>query len=186
MTWLWILLAVLVVLALVALAAFIGGYNKLVQGRSACDEAFATMDVYLKKRCDLIPNLIATVKESAGHEKQLLETALQAAQTEDKKDRVAAEALLSVRVDALLGKLAADPAQRENGTYLQFAKDLGRTEEDIANARKYYNAVVKEYNASLETIPQNFVAALGGFQPWPMFEVDADSQRANVQVDFKE
>lgn len=185
MTWLWILLAILVLLALGALAAFIGGYNKLVRGRAACDEAFSTMDVYLKKRYDLIPNLLATVKESAQQEQQLLATALDAAEsTDDKKSRAAAEAALSARLTALLAKLAADPALRENGTYLQFAKELGKTEEDIANARKYYNAVVKEFNASLETIPQNFVAALGGFQPWPMFEVDADVQRDNVQVTF--
>lgn len=179
-----IVLACVVILLVILVAVFVSKYNKLVRGRTACDEAFATMDVYLKKRYDMIPNLIATVKGSDQHEKQMLEAAMQAAQTTDRGARMAAESNLTVCLSSLMARLSADGTFSNNSTYRSFAEALQKVEEDIANSRKYYNAVVKEYNASLLVLPNNLIAGIGGFRAWPMFEVGSDAERDNVKVSF--
>ena len=180
----WIIIGIVIVLALI----IIGMYNSFIKLRISCDEAFATMDVYLKKRFDLIPNLVETVKGYASHEKETLEKViaarnnLQNAATPEEK--LAGENALQGTLKTLFAVAEAYPDLKANTNFLDLQNQLQSVEEDIANSRKYYNAVVKQFNTKCEMFPSNIIASMFHFERKPMFEVDSAEERKNVEVKF--
>ncbi len=181
-----VLIGLIIVLAVIALWV-IGAFNKLVKLRNIVEEAFSTMDVYMKKRFDLIPNLVETVKGYASHEKGTFEsvtkarTAIQEASTVE--DRMEAENMLTGTLRTLFAVAEAYPELKANENFMDLQGQLQTVEVDIANSRKYYNATVKEYNTKTEMFPSNIIANIFGFKRKPMFEVE-EAERQNVKVEF--
>ncbi len=180
MQWMWILGGVIAVILL----WFVATYNGFVGLRNKVEEAFATMDVYLKKRYDLIPNIVETVKGYAKHEKETLEAVIsarnRAVNSASVDEKLAAEKGLS----RLFALTESYPDLKANTNFIDLQDQLKEMEGEIANSRKYYNAVVKMYNTKVESIPSNFVAMLCNFTKKPMFEIEDATQRENVKVSF--
>lgn len=180
----WIIIAIIIVLAI----AFVGMYNSFIKLKNSCEEAFSTMDVYMKKRFDLIPNLVETVKGYASHEKETLEKVMaarngvQSAATVEEK--MAQENVLTGTLKSLFAVAEAYPDLKANTNFLDLQNQLQSVEEDIANSRKYYNAVVKQFNTKCEMFPSNIIASIFHFEKKPMFEVDSAEERKNVEVKF--
>ena len=180
-----IIIAVIVVILVIFV---ISSYNGFIKLKNKCEEAFATMDVYLKKRYDLIPNLVETVKGYAAHEKETLEkviaarNAAQGASTIE--DKIAGETALQGTLKSLFAVAEGYPDLKANTNFLDLQEQLKKIEDDIANARKYYNAVIKEFNTKCEVFPSNIIAGLFHFERKPMFEVGSAEERENVQVKF--
>ncbi len=180
-----IIIGIVVILGIIG---FVGMYNGFVKLKNAVEEAFATMDVYLKKRYDLIPNLVETVKGYAVHEAGTLEKVVQArnmaAGANTVEEKLQGENMLHSTLKSLFAIAEAYPDLKANTGFLDLQAQLNRLEEDIANARKYYNAVVKEYNIKTESFPSNIVAGMFGFKRKPMFEVKDQVERETVKVQF--
>ena len=180
----WIIIAIIIVLAI----AFVGMYNSFIKLKNSCEEAFSTMDVYMKKRFDLIPNLVETVKGYAAHEKETLEKVMaarngvQSAATVEEK--MAQENVLTGTLKSLFAVAEAYPDLKANTNFLDLQNQLNLVEEDMANSRKYYNAVVKQFNTKCEMFPSNIIASMFHFERKPMFEVDSAEERKNVEVKF--
>lgn len=181
----WIIAGVII---LGAAAFVIGGYNSLVKLRNLVEEAFATMDVYLKKRYDLIPNLVETVKGYAAHEASTLEKVVQArnmaASAGSAEDRIKGENMLSGALKSLFALAEAYPDLKANTNFMDLQLQLQKVEEDIANSRKYYNATVREYNIKTEVFPYNIIAGMFKFVRKPLYEVSEEAERQNVKVQF--
>ena len=180
----WIIIAVIIVLLLVYIMST---YNGLVRLRNTVREAFATMDVYLKKRWDLIPNLVETVKGYAKHEKGTLEEVVKlrsgAYDNMSPEEKIEANKELSRGITKIMALAEAYPDLKANENFKDLSRQLERVEEDIANSRKYYNAVVKNMNNKVEMFPGNIVAGMFHFKSEKMFEA-AESERENVKVEF--
>ncbi len=178
-----------IVVLIVFVLLYIGStYNSLVKKRNSVEEAFSTMDVYLKKRWDLIPNIVATVKGYAKHEAQTLENVIAARNVRyddlSSDEKIHANRELS-RGLADINVLAEQyPDLKANENFLNLQNQLNRVEEDIANARKFYNAVVKDYQNKIEMFPSSIVARMFNFKEKQMFVVDDTAQRENVKVEF--
>lgn len=178
------MLAILGVLAVVAFA-FIAIYNGLVQKRIACDTAWAQITVQLKRRHDLVPNLVETVKGYASHEKETLERVVNArnaaVRAGNPNEQVAAENQLSGALRQLFAVAEAYPDLKANQNFLQLQTELATTENMIAGVRQTYNDMVKIYNTAIQQIPANMVASFGGFTAKPFFELsEAERQAAEV------
>lgn len=178
----------LIVLAIVVLVVLwgISVYNKLVRGKNQVEEAFSTMDVFLKKRFDQIPNIVATVKGYAKHEAETLEKVVKLrnnASTIDEK--IDAEAQLSTAVKSLMVQVEAYPELKANTNFLELQHQLAAIEDDIANSRRYYNGCVREFNNMVLTVPTNIIAGFFNFGKMKMFEVDSTEERKNVKVSFE-
>ena len=164
-------------------------YNKLTKERITVDEAFSTMDVYLKKRFDLIPNLVETVKGYARHEAETLSSIVSkrsqgyAGMTPDEK--ISTSASISQMLPKIMALAESYPDLKANANFQNLSMQLERMEEDIANSRKYYNGAVKRYNTSVQTIPCNIIAGIFHFETKPMYEIDNSEQRENVKVNFE-
>lgn len=176
---------VAIVILFVAYALIV--YNSLVKLRNAVKEAFSTMDVYLKKRWDLIPNIVETVKGYAKHEQQTLEKVVELRNSAYDKNSPDEKMMANNQIAGALSKLMAlsesYPDLKANQNFLDLSAQLAKIEEDIANSRKYYNAVVKNMNNKVQMFPSNIVAKLFGFQEMKMFET-AENEKANVKVEF--
>ena len=180
---------IIILVILVLLAIWVAGiYNGLIRSRNTVDEGFSTMDVYLKKRHDLIPNLVETVKGYAAHEAGTLQkvtdaraAVMNSATTEDK---LANESVLTGTLRSLFAVAENYPDLKANQNFLELQGQLQQTEDEIASARKYYNAVVKIFNTLCETFPSNIIANIFHFVRRPMFEVSAEEERQNVNVSF--
>lgn len=179
-----IVVAVVVIIALFAVSV----YNRLIKGANSCEEAFSTMDVYLKKRYDLIPNLVNTVKGYAKHEAETLEAVVElrntAAKASADEDVMKANADLSKGISKLFALAEAYPDLKANTNFIALQEQLEAVEKDIANARKYYNGCVKDFNNTLMVFPNNIFAGLFGLKKKPMFEVADAAERENVKVEF--
>lgn len=179
---------VIVAIIVVAVIWFVGGYNGFIRLRNRIEEAFATMDVYLKKRYDLIPNLVETVKGYAAHESGTLEKVVQArnmaASATGIEEKVQGENILSGTLKSLFAIAEAYPDLKANTNFMDLQGQLQRLEDEIANSRKYYNAVVKEFNTKTETFPSNVIAGMFHFTRKPMFEVSNEAERDVVKVKF--
>lgn len=177
-----IILAIIFILLIWAIAA----YNGFVRLKNSSEEAFSTMDVYLKKRYDLIPNLVETVKGYASHEKETLEKVVKArnmaANSTTVEDKIANETVLSGTLKSLFAVAESYPDLKANQNFMDLQQQLKNVEEDIANSRKYYNAVVKQLNTKIEMFPSNIIAGIFRFKRKPMFEVEAEEERQNVKV----
>jgi LemA protein len=182
-----ILLIILAVIAIIAIWT-ISAYNGFIRLRNIVEEAFATMDVYLKKRYDLIPNLVETVKGYAAHEKTTLENVVKArnmaADAKTIEGRIEGENMLQNTLRSLFAIAEAYPDLKANQNFLDLQAQLQRIEDDIANSRKYYNAVVKEFNIKTESFPTNIIAGIFNFTRKTMFEVNDEAERETVKVQF--
>ena len=162
-------------------------YNGLVSLRNTCDNAWSDVDVQLKKRYNLIPNLVETVKGYAKHEKDTLEKVIQArsqaieAPTPDAT--IAAENVLTGALRKLFALSEAYPDLKANQNFIQLQGDLTRIEGDIANARRYYNAVVRDFNTRQQVFPANIIAGSFDFQTRAFFEAE-EEDRKSVKVQF--
>ena len=176
-----------IVVVLLIVCWVIGTYNGLIKGRIVVDEAFATMDVYLKKRYDLIPNL-ETVKGYASHEKETLEKVISLrtgsydAMTPEEKIQNGAQ--ISKMIPQIMAVAEQYPDLKANQNFMDLSHNLNETEDDIANARKYYNGAVKQYNMKVQMFPGSLIAGLFHFETKKMFEVENAVERQNVQVKF--
>jgi LemA protein len=184
MTWLWIVVAlvVLVGLALVVL------YNRLVRLRNRAENSWAQVDVQLRKRYDLIPNLVETVKGYASHERQTFEevtrarTAAQQASTVEQQAE--AENVLTAAIGRLFAVAEAYPELRASENFQQLQAELSDIEGKIAIARQIYNDAVLSYDNALETVPTNIVAGMFNFEPRAYFEVEEPAAREAPSVRF--
>ncbi len=177
-------------IAIAVLIAFylISIYNQFATLGNKVDEAFATMDVYLKKRYDLIPNLVETVKGYAKHESETLENVVsarnKALSSATPADKAAAEKEFAGTLSRLLALTEAYPDLKANQNFIDLQKDLTSMEGEIANARKYYNAVVKTFNTLVDKFPSNIIANMFNFSKQPMFAVTNETERDSVKVQF--
>lgn len=180
-----IIIAVIIVLVIVFLVAT---YNSLVSLRNQVEEAFSTMDVYLVKRYDLIPNLVETVKGYAKHEAATFESVIAARNTavsaNTLDEKVAAQGELQQTLSRLFALSENYPELKANVNFLDLQKQLQTIELEISQARKYYNGVVRMFNTKLEVFPSNVVAGMFKFTRKPLFVVDDETQRQNVKVQF--
>ncbi|MCF0110467.1 MAG: LemA family protein [Erysipelotrichaceae bacterium] len=180
----WVILAVLVLLVI----WFVATYNGFVSLRNRVDEAFSTMDVYLVKRYDLIPNLVETVKGYTKHESETLEKVIKArnaaVSATTPAEKLESETELAGTLSRLFALTEAYPELKANTNFMNLQDQLNKMEGEIANARKYYNGVVKTFNTKCETIPSNIIAGICGFVKQPMFVVQDESQRDSVKVQF--
>lgn len=175
-------------IVLILIIWIIASYNGFVKLKNSIEEAFSTMDVYLKKRYDLIPNLVETVKGYASHEKETLERVIaarnQAASATTMEGRIEGENALQGVLKNLFALAEAYPDLKANTNFLELQSELRRMEEEIANSRKYYNAVVKTYNTKREMFPSSIIAGMFHFEKKPLFEVGSEQERENVKVQF--
>lgn len=171
----------------VILLFVIGTLNGFVRLRNQCDEALATMNAYLKKRWDLIPNLVETVKGYASHEKDTLERVVEARNramgSGSISDLGKNESTLAAGLKSVFALSEAYPDLKANEGFVNLQNQLQGMETDILQSRKYYNAVVKEFNTKRELFPQSLVASAMGLQKKDYFLVD-EAERANVRVSF--
>ena len=179
----------LVVIAVVAVVAIIL-YNGLVKARQMAREAWSGIDVQLKRRADLIPNLIETVKGYAAHEKTTLEEVVelrnkaQALPAGDVASRGVAENMLSQALGRVMAIAEAYPDLKANENFLELQRTLDEIEGEIQMARRYYNGSVRDLNVKVESFPSNLIAGPFGFTQEPYFEIANEADRALPQVKF--
>lgn len=182
----WIVIGVVVLLILWLIAM----YNGFVRARLKVDNAWSDIRVFLKKRFDLIPNLVNTVKGYATHERETLEKvteARNAAVAVSPGDVAGAAAANQALGGALRGLLAIAenyPDLKANQNFLELQTALQSLEGDLGNARRYYNATVREYNTGIQQFPGVIVANMTGFKPREFFELDNAEEAKNVEVKF--
>ena len=180
----------LVSLVLGAFIVFVGifvllTYNSLVQLRNKVKEAFSTMDVYLKKRYDLIPNLVDIVKGYAKHETDTLQEVTKMrvnAQAGDLNSAINSEVKIGDALQSLLVVVEKYPDLKANTNFLDLQERLSKMEEEIAFSRRYYNGSVREFNNKCQMFPLNLVAGMFGFKALPMYQVDSEQERKVVDV----
>ena len=168
--------------------ALVATYNRLVSLRQRSEEAWSDIDVQLKRRTDLVPNLVETVKGYAGHERTTLEQvtrargAAVAAQTPEA--RAQAENMLTGALRQLFALAEAYPDLKANEHFRELQTSLGEIEETIQNSRRYYNAVVRDLNTTIDSFPTNFVASFFRFVKRAYFELDRPEDRQVPRVSF--
>ena len=176
------------VIVLVSVIWLISSYNGFVTLRNKTEEAFSAIDVSLKKRYDLIPNYVETVKGYAKHESETLEKVVaarnQAMTATNIDDKIKQENALSGALKSLFAVSESYPELKANENFNKLQDQLQRLEEEIAGSRRYYNGVVNRYNTKTELFPGNIIAGIFGFKRKPLFEVSNESERENVQVKF--
>jgi LemA protein len=179
------MVALLVLVAIVVLLGllFVGAYNRLVALRQNVGAAFADIDVQLKQRQDLVPNLVETVKGYAAHERGTLDEVTQAraaaASAGDMAAKAQAESVLTGALGKLMAVAEAYPDLKANQNFLQLQGELSDLENKIAAARRFFNNAVGEYNASIQRFPAVLIAGMAGFTSREFFDVGAD--RAALQ-----
>jgi len=177
-------------LAVVIILWAVLSYNRLVRLRNQVDGSWAQIDVQLKRRYDLIPNLVETVRGYAAHERGTLEgvvaargNAMNAAQTPGLADRAEAENVLTQALGRLFALAEAYPDLKANQNFAALQAELANTEDKIAYARQFYNSAVQTFNTSVQSLPTNIIAGAGGFRAKDYFEA-AGGERGPVQVRF--
>lgn len=165
-------------------------YNGLVRARQVKEEAWSGIDVQLKRRADLIPNLIETVKGYAAHEKSTFEEVIamrnraQAVPAGDVEGRAQAEGLLSQALGKLFALAEAYPDLKANTNFLELQRSLEAIEGELQMSRRYYNGAARDLNVKVESFPSNLVAGQFGFSKAPYFEIDNPADRAVPTVKF--
>jgi len=184
-------LIVVAVIVLVLVVFVIGAFNRLVTLRQRVKEAWSDIDVQLKRRHDLIPNLVETVKGYAAHERATFEAvtnaraaAVSAGATASPQDRAQAENVLTGALRSLFAVAEAYPALQAVQEFKDLSENLTATEDKIAFARRFYNGNVRDYNTALQTFPTNLFASLLGFRPEQYFELADAADRELPQVKF--
>ncbi|MCC7431923.1 LemA family protein [Candidatus Peregrinibacteria bacterium] len=183
---------ILIVLAVVAVIAFmvIGVYNSLVQLKNKVDEGWADIETQLKRRYDLIPNMVETVKGYAKHESKTLEAVTQARNmamsANTPEDRMKAESALTGTLKTLFAVAENYPDLKANQNFMDLQATLKEVEEKLQLSRRYYNATVRDFNTKVEIFPNNIVAGLFHFARRPFFEIENAEERQNVKVSFEQ
>jgi len=184
MTALFVFIAVVVLLLLY----FVSIHNSLVKNRNLVEEAWSVINVLLKKRYELIPNLVETVKGYAKHEKETLENVINARnQSENASDlqgKQIAENKLTQAITNLFALVENYPDLKANTNFLAFQTELSNLETDIEKARRYYNGTVRQYNTKIEIFPNNSFAAIYNFKKADFFELDDTAEKQVPKVNF--
>lgn len=162
-------------------------YNSFAKLKIRVEEGFSTMDVYLKKRWDLIPNLVETVKGYIKHEKDLLTEITKIRKvTYDNmttNEKINTNNELSSKISRLFAIAENYPELKSSDNFITLSEELTQVEEDIANARKYYNGTVRNLNEKIVTFPSNIIGKIFGFKKEKMFEA-TDEERTNVKINI--
>ncbi len=183
---LWIILGIVLLLVLWGIAM----YNGFIKSRIKIDNSWSDINVFLKKRFDLIPNLVNTVKGYTTHESQTLEKVIQARNTaitvpaNDVAKVAQANDTLGGALRGLLAVAESYPDLKANQNFMQLQQALQDIEGELGNSRRYYNATVREYNTSISQFPGMIVANTTGFTAREFFELENASEKENVQVKF--
>ncbi len=182
-----VIIFAIVILVVAILAFFIYYYNRFVKLKNMIDNSWSDIDVQLKRRHDLIPNLVETVKGYAKHERETLEEVIRARNmamnATDIKDKAESENMLTRALRSIFALAESYPDLKANQNFLQLQSSLIRIENDIQLARRYYNAVVRDYNILCESFPSVLVARQFGFTKREFFQAD-EEERQNVEVKF--
>lgn len=180
--WPYIIIAIVVVSLLIVLLVT---YNSFVKLNNKVKEAFSTMDVYLKKRWDLIPNIVEAVKGYANYEESTLKEIIELRNSTydqlSENEKMKANEQLSQGMTKIMALAEKYPDLKANENFINLSNQLTKVEEDIANARKYYNATVRDYNNKVEMFPSNVIAKMFGYKTKDMFE-STEEERQNVKV----
>lgn len=175
---------IIIIVVVVLILAIIGIYNNLVKLRNNRENAFADIDVQLKQRYDLVPQLVATVKGYAEHEKELLENITKArsaaVNATSIEDKIQADNLLTSALAGLKVQVEAYPDLKANQNFMQLQGELSDIENKLAAVRRYFNSATRELNNAVQTFPANILAGMFGFHKEAMYEIEA-SQRAAVE-----
>ena len=162
-------------------------YNSFVILNNKVKEAFSTLDVYLKKRWDLIPNLVETVKGYAKHEKETFAEVVKLRNSNydnlSEKDKLTTNDEVGVKLGQIMMLAEKYPDLKASDNFKELAKELAEVEDEIAHARKYYNATIRDFNNKVEMFPSNIFAKLFGYKTKEMFEAK-ESERENIKVDI--
>ena len=184
-------MTLLIILAVVAVLviAVIAIYNKFVRLRNTVKTSWSDIDVQCKKRYDLVPNLVETVKGYASHERAVFEKVTQARsaamQAASPAEMAKAENMLRDTLKSLFAVAEAYPELKANANFLQLQSQLQDLENNIEYARRYYNAVVRDYNILIESFPSNLIASQFGFKQEELFQLEApEAERKPVKVSF--
>ncbi len=181
--WLWIILAIII---LIIIYAFIL-YNNFISLDNKVKEAFSTMDVYLKKRWDLIPNLVETVKGYAKYEEETLTRVTKLRNTVYNEmttdERIINNEELSSDVSKIMALKEAYPELKSNENFIDLSNKLTKIEDDIANARKYYNGTVRIYNNKVQMFPNNIFAKIFNYKTKRMFEASLEDKQ-NIRINL--
>ena len=176
-----IIVAIVVLLALWAVSV----YNKLVRFKNNRENAFADIDVQLRQRNDLVPQLVSTVKGYAAHEKDLLERITQARASvmnaNTINDKIAADTQLTSALQGLRVQIEAYPDLKANQNFLQLQQEISDIENKLAAARRYFNSATREYNTAIESFPGNLIAGSFGHARQPMYELSATERTTMEQ-----
>jgi LemA protein len=181
----WIIIAVLAAVALYAILVF----NRLIRLRNLAREGWSGIDVQLKRRTDLVPNLVATVQAYAAHERTVLEEVTASRQSSmaaaDVARRASAENALQGSLGRLLAVAEAYPDLKADKNFLSLQQQLAEIEDQLQMARRYYNGTVRNLNIGIQSFPENVVAGVLGFRELPFFELEDRSQAATPAVAFE-
>jgi len=184
-----ICLGIFAVALIILVFVGIGLYNKLIEMRNRAENGWADIDVQLKRRYDLIPNLVETVKSYAGHERETLENVTKARQQAidvrgDVAQQAQAENMIAGALRQLFALSESYPNLKANENFMHLQAELANIEEVLSQARRYYNAVVRDLNTMIDRVPTNFIAMIFGFKKREYFEIDDESIREAPKVDF--
>lgn len=180
----WIVLIVIAAIALYAIFVF----NRLVSLRQLVNEGWSGIDAQLKRRSDLVPNLVDSVKGYAGHERSVLEEVTarreqaRNAPPADVAERAQAESALTAGLAKLMVLAEAYPELKASANFLSLQRQLTDLENEIQMARRYYNGTVRNLNTLIQSVPSNFIAGVASFRPAPYFELSEPADRAVPQV----
>ncbi|HRH25024.1 MAG TPA: LemA family protein [Candidatus Paceibacterota bacterium] len=182
-------MTIILIIAIVILGWFVLSYNGFVRGKNQYTEAWADIEVQLKRRYDLIPNLVNTVKGYATHEssafEKVTEARSRAMQASSLADHASAEVNLGKAVTGLFGIAEAYPDLKANTNFIELQRELSDTENKIQAARRFYNGTVKDFNTRVQSVPSNIVAKMFGFKNADFFDLpDNDVAQQPVEVKF--
>jgi LemA protein len=184
----WIILAIVAAVVIYAIAI----YNRLVSSRQMSEEAWSGIDVQLKRRADLVPNLVETVKGYASHERGVFEEVVelrnkaQAVPPGDVEARAKAESALSLGLGRLMAVAEAYPDLKASANFVELQNELANLESEIQMARRYYNGAVRNLNTMVESFPSNIVAGQFRFEKRQYFEIEEPGDRAVPKVAFQQ
>ena len=185
--WLLLIIPLVVIVALGGWAMMV--YNGLVTLKNRVDEAWSDIDVQLKRRYDLIPNLLETVKGYAKHEESVFTKVTEArtmamSADGDPKKLAASENMLSGALKSLFAVAESYPELKANTNFMSLQEELADTEDKIQASRRFYNGNVRDFNIKIEVFPNNLLAGMFGFKKRDLFEISDEKERDNVQVKF--
>jgi len=183
-----IALIVIAVIVILLIVFVIAAYNGMIRGRNKVDEAWSGIDVQLKRRHDLIPNLVESVKGYAAHERETFQAVtdarVRAMGASGPAAAGAAEGMLSQALGRLFAVAEAYPQLRATENFQQLQSELTNTEDQISASRRIYNGNVQSYNSSIQVFPNSIIAGIGGFSRREFFEIEDAGDREPVKVDF--